>query len=244
MIVYYAGVNMKSLLSPLWDNGARNILISYAEFRTGFGRFYEQLKEYEFNILLDSGAYSAFTQGYEIPVEEYAAFLHEWKDCLVGYFNLDVIGDFDRTWDNQDYLEAAGLNPIPVVHYPVATEVLRIVSRQYDFIGLGGLVPVSTPEADSWLNQVFYKNDGSRRFPGIRFHGLGMTKTRLLNKYPIYSVDSTTWLNGKRFGKMLVGNGNQIAVDDSDHALASNIQWFLKLQTKTDGNNALSMRLF
>ena len=42
---------------------------------------------------LDSGAFSAFTQGAEIDIQEYIEFIKEHKDYLEAYANLDVIGD-------------------------------------------------------------------------------------------------------------------------------------------------------
>ena len=35
-----------------------------------------------------------------------------------------------------------------------------------------------------------------------KVHGLGFTQTKLLKDYPFYSVDSTTWSAGHRFGEL------------------------------------------
>ena len=37
---------------------------------------------------------------------------------------------------------------------------------------------------------------------GIKVHGFAMTKTSVLNTFPFYSVDSTSWLQGEMFGNI------------------------------------------
>lgn len=41
-------------------------------------------------------------------------------------------------------------------------------------------------------------------------HGLGFTKQNELKRYRFDSVDSTTWLNGYRFGELHFFNGKKI----------------------------------
>ena len=68
-------------------------------------------------LFLDSGAFSAWSQGKEINIEDYIQFIKEHKDVIDVYANLDVIGDAEATWRNQLRMEKAGLNPLPVFHY-------------------------------------------------------------------------------------------------------------------------------
>src|SRR5665648_1233190 len=146
MRIYFAGVDRPSFISELDRCKATRILISYADYRTSFATFSKHLDNYQFSILLDSGAYSAFTRDIKLSVEEYAKFLYKWGHYFEGYFNLDVIGDFDKTWDNQDYLEVQGLNPIPVFHYGEPTEILRFMTKKYNRIGIGlSLIHISEP---------------------------------------------------------------------------------------------------
>lgn len=231
MRIYFAGVDRPSFLPILWENGARNILISYADYRKSFAKFSEHLSNYQFNILLDSGAYSAFTRGIKLDVREYADFLLEFGDWFEYYFNLDVIGDYEASWENQRYLESRGLKPVPVVHYGEEPGLVEQLGKEYDLVALGGMVPIPTRELDVWLREVFYDTDGNlRNLP--KLHGLGLTTKSLLKKYWFYSSDSTRWLTGKKFKKYLIGEGTEIRDYDNKipDLFAHNLNWHLEME--------------
>lgn len=239
MRIYFAGVDRPSFLPILWQNRARNILISYADYRKAFAKFSEHLNEYQFNILLDSGAYSAFTRGIKLDVREYADFLLEWGHWFEEYFNLDVIGDYESSWENQRYLESRGLKPIPVVHYGEEPGLVEQLGKQYDLVALGGMVPIHKRELDIWLRQVFYNANGNLRdLPKI--HGLGLTTKELLLKYPFYSSDSTGWLVGKKFGRILSNNGTavKIAKEKQTDLFSPNLTWYLKIEKQINESPA------
>ena len=52
-------------------------------------------------VFIDSGGFSAATQGVEINIEEYAAWLKEYEDLITVYANLDEIGDPELTYERQ-----------------------------------------------------------------------------------------------------------------------------------------------
>lgn len=228
MKIYFAGVDRHSFLPILWEARVRRIMINYYDFRNTFQNLLEHLKQYDFDILLDSGAYPAYTRGVKIDVKEYANFLKKYGEYFEGYFNIDDIESFDKTWDNQDYLESEGLKPIPVFHYGEPIETLKIISRQYEFIGIGGMVPISKQKLDNWLQFVFFNKDGQEKFPEIKFHGLGLTTYDLMQKYPFYSCDSSKWLISKKFGKTLDDYGRQIKKQDV--TLEETVNWFLEAE--------------
>jgi len=250
--IYFAGVDRPSFLELLWANGARNILISYADYRKSFATFSKHLDKYKFKILLDSGAYSAYTRGIELDIEEYTEFLKEWGSYFERYFNLDVIGDFEGTWDNQFYLEGQGLHPVPVLHYGEPVELIRLLARQYKFIGLGGMVPIlksgqgRNKILSAWFDDVFYRKDGEQKDINIKFHALGLTVRQLLQKYNFYSSDSTRWLIGKKYNKIILGNDHETKNITTSNALQHNIRWHIKMEQeiKTDRNFVPQIRLF
>lgn len=244
MRIYFAGVDRPSFLSELHRCNATRILISYADYHTSFATFSTHLDKYQFNILLDSGAYSAFTRGIKLSVVEYGEFLLKWGHYFVGYFNLDVIGDFDKTWDNQDYLESQGLHPIPVFHYGEPPEILRFMTQRYKRIGIGGMVPQSNSALDKWLPTVFYGKDGREKYPQTKFHALGLTTKHLLDKYPWDSADSTTWLIGKKFREVMMENGSRRATQPDEDFTLSNVEWMLKLEHQKQIEYIGELRLF
>jgi hypothetical protein len=159
----------------------------------------------EVNLFLDSGAFSAFTQGVEINIDEYIAFIKEHQQYLEVYANLDVIGSARKTYENQQYMEKAGLSPLPCYHYGEPTRYLKRYVEKYDYIALGGMVPISTKDLQMWLDEIWNECIcDSKGMPRVKVHGFGLTSHKLMRRYPWYSVDSTSWVVTGRLGSVIV----------------------------------------
>ncbi len=157
-------------------------------------------------LFLDSGAYSAWSQGKKISIDEYITFIKKHEDVIDVYANLDVIGDPKASWMNQMKMEKAGSNPLPVFHYGEDVKWLkRILNRGYDYIGLGGMVHITTDKLFQWLNYLFssWLTD-KEGMPIVKVHGFGMTSVSLMIEFPFYSVDSTSWILNSRLGYIFV----------------------------------------
>ena len=164
------------------------------------------------NLFLDSGAFSAWSQKIEINIYDYIDFIKRHQDVIDVYVNLDVIGDAKRTLKNQRIMEQQGLSPIPVFHLSEPEKYLAFYVRNYEYIGLGGSVGMSTEQIMLRLDQIFpdfiCDSDG---YPKVKVHGFGLTSLRLMLRYPWYSVDSTSWVVTGRLGSIYVPqfrNGN------------------------------------
>ena len=159
------------------------------------GRFVDNLRRDGERIFLDSGAYSALTQGVEIDLEEYAAFINEHQDIIEISSVLDAIGDADATWANQRRLEALGCAVLPCFHYGEPLDVLKYYAANYAYISIGGMVPVPNKKLKPWLDELWDKcltdADG---IAVTKVHGFGLTTPSLMIRYPWYSVDSSTWV--------------------------------------------------
>src|SRR2546423_4074021 len=68
------------------------------------------------DVFLDSGAFSAYSQGAKINIAAYCRYIFKYKHLLAVYSNLDVIGSAEGTLKNQRYMESKGLQPLPVFH--------------------------------------------------------------------------------------------------------------------------------
>lgn len=156
-------------------------------------------------FFLDSGAFSAYTQGATIPIEDYISFIKRNEHRIDIYANLDVIGSPEGTWQNQLIMEESGLLPLPVFHFDEPTSYLRRYIKQYDFIALGGMVPISTPNLIFWLDTIFSEFICDKNgMPKVKVHGFGMTTQSLLLRYPWYSVDSTYPIINGAMGRVFV----------------------------------------
>jgi len=158
------------------------------------------------NLFLDSGAFSAKSQGVEINLDEYIAFIKANKAYLQVYANLDVIGDAKATWKNQLIMEEAGLKPLPCFHYNEDEKWLqKYMDKGYKYIALGGMVGVPSTQLKQWCDRIWknYLCD-EEGMPKIKVHGFGLTSLRLMLRYPWYSVDSTSWVVTGRMGAVYI----------------------------------------
>ncbi len=157
------------------------------------------------DLFLDSGAFSAWSKGSEIDIQEYIQFIKKHEDVINVYANLDVIGDAEATYKNQRVMEKAELSPLPVFHYGSPEKYLKRYLQKHPYISLGGMVPVSTQALVPWLDYIFeqYITD-SKGLPIVKVHGFGLTSLKLMLRYPWYSVDSTSWVTTGRMGSIYV----------------------------------------
>ncbi len=199
MIIYFSG--FKTLPEITNMNGRFGLLTSYIDIKKNISQV-DICRGIKITkpIFLDSGAFSVFTGKEKVSIEEYRDFLLKHKDRFYLYANLDVIGDADSTQRNQEILEEAGLKPLPTFHYGSSYRILREMIKKYDYIGLGGIVPLA-------LKQNILKKHLGKCFGIIgtkkKTHGWGCTSVEILKTYPFYSVDSTGWISGGKFRRKM-----------------------------------------
>lgn len=183
-------------------------------------------------VFLDSGAFSAFTKGVEVDLNGYCEFIKRNQDIIEVVDGdlcasvLDGIGDPLLTWQNQQAMERLGVRPLPCFHYGEDERYLEWYIEHYSYITLGGMVPISTPQLVHWLDRIWdrylTKSDGT---PKLKVHGFGLTSRMLMERYPWYSVDSSSWVqiaaNGgvmsPRFGTIPVSENSPAAKQANRH---------------------------
>jgi hypothetical protein len=173
------------------------ILVSYFYFRNRpLKNFIEQIG-YHPEIMLDSGAYSAWTSGRNISPIDYMNYIDQNKEFISQYVALDVMGDADLTRAYYQIMKSKGYSPIPVFHYDDDIEYLQWYVEQGErYIALGSTVPVADKsEVVSWVKYLWMC------FPYIEFHLLGSSHPLVLQCAQISSCDSSSWammaVNGK-----------------------------------------------
>lgn len=176
----------------------------------------DKLRRDKARVFLDSGAYSAFTKGIAVDLDAYCAYIRRNADIIEISSVLDAIGDPKQTWLNQQAMEARGVRPLPCFHYGEDERYLEAYLEEYDYISLGGLVPISTPQLIMWLDRIWdiYLCGADRRAK-VKVHAFGITNFQTLRRYPWYSVDSTLWLQSAANGILILPpSGKKIPVSD------------------------------
>lgn len=137
-------------------------------------------------------------------LDAYIEWIHEHKDSLHVYVNLDVPFNGQRSWDNQKYMESCGLNPIPVFHFAEDFKWLKKYIDNYDYIGIGGIGQDITKRKyiEQMANPIFKMIRESGK--DIKVHGFAVTSLDLIARYKWFSVDSTSWLKFAAYGMVIL----------------------------------------
>ena len=163
------------------------------------------MKNNKISLFLDSGGFSAWSKKIEIDIYKYIKFIKEHEQYIDVYAVLDDILDPEKTLKNQKIMEKEGLHPLPCFHFGEDLKYLEYYLDNYNYVALGGMVPISSKDLSEWLDNLF-KNficDKSG-IPKVKIHGFGLTSLRLMFRYPWYSVDSTSWVMTSRMGGVYI----------------------------------------
>lgn len=184
-----------------------HILESY--HYVGRQRFVDEMRASGGKVFLDSGAFSANSLGVDIDINEYCNYIIRNRDIIrvedgvVMASVLDGIGDPLKTWRNQLYMEQKGAMPLPCFHFGEDERYLEWYVQRYPYITIGGMVRTSAEDVMQWLDRIWnrYLVDGSGR-PRLKVHAFGVTTISLMERYPWWSVDSSSWIQAASFGSV------------------------------------------
>lgn len=157
------------------------------------------------SLFLDSGAFSAWTRGSEVDIDDYIAYIKRNQKYVAYYANLDVIGDGEASFQNWRYMREQGLEPVPIYHPPTDVKYLEAYLKDCDFLAIGGISATSKRDRLLSLDRLWrdYLTD-DKGLPVVKVHGFGLGSLDVLVRYPWYSVDNTTWLQQAIYGRILV----------------------------------------
>ncbi|HVW99766.1 MAG TPA: hypothetical protein VHA52_04960, partial [Candidatus Babeliaceae bacterium] len=194
---YYAAVVNEDEIRAACYQPPFQILASYHYFK-GKPDLIKMCVEKNYDIIIDSGAFSAANSGKDINIDDYCKFIIDTGVSI--YAGLDVIGDAKSTRENTEYMSKQyGLKPIPTFHMGSNIHDLDAL-LDYPYIALGGLVMGKGIENHCDKVWAYILKNA----PKIRVHGFGLTNTELMARYPWYSVDSSSFKGCKRFGRQAI----------------------------------------
>ncbi len=98
---------------------------------------------------------------------------------------------------------------MPVFHQFESFDWLDRMATETGYVGISASNDrgVQQREKQFWLQRVF-ERVGLR----VRTHAFGLTSSQLLNAYPFYSADSTTWMSGIKYRSMVLFGGRKLSV--------------------------------
>jgi hypothetical protein len=200
-----------------------NILESY--HYVGRQQYVDAMRDNQARVFLDSGAFSAYTLGVTIDVREYCQYIKRnldvirVEDGVVMASVLDGIGDPLQTYRNQLCMEELGAKPLPCFHAGEDERYLDHYVANYPYITLGGMVGASTKQLMIWLDRMWDKHlvDGAGR-PKCKVHGFGITSIPIMERYPWWSVDSSSWIQTAAFGGIMMPEFGPVSVSEKSPA--------------------------
>jgi hypothetical protein len=211
--------------------GYKNILVSFA---LDPGHRYFAHFDYPLRRMLDSGAHSVWSSGKTMDLNEYITWVREEVESTTDptrVVSLDVIpGERGRiatpkeralavgkSVENAELLRAEGFRVIEVFHLyePIGVwEAMIERRRDGEVLGLAGL---GQPYTGRQIKQahgdaafsVLKSMCGWDALPPV--HGFGVAST-LTTRYPLASIDATTFASGERWGRIpdgVIGSRNE-----------------------------------
>ncbi len=257
---------MKMVFAVSSNGNAQHIIASEAPPNILCSQIYmgglEQLPYMPGYLLLDSGAFSAWNAGVPVTLTQYLPIARRVQEKwpIAHIINLDVIpGEAGRTATaseiaqgmkqslcNADALRGAGLCTVEVFHQNEPWSFLdELIARRPDTKAVIGLSPrndLSTAKRCAWLREVLghlVRAHGVKGLP--RFHGLAATGQAMLEAFPFYSADSSSWVNCFRYGKMVMENGRNGDIVGSGALPSSRSQAGLELICRRSIRNLLKL---
>lgn len=206
-VIYYFAGNVAGYDHILYNAGIRNKLLTFAEIddwgKRAFDFWVYQQPE-GIKLFMDCGAFSAFMRGAVIDIDRYMKFLHDYNDRIEVAVQLDCIGNPRVTNENLKIMEDNGLNPIPVYTSSAPLADLERLCERYKYIALGDLRGKEGKHNVNWrrdhLNKVFKI---AHKYWPVKFHAFGITSSWVLERYPLYSVDSSSAILSAGMGMVM-----------------------------------------
>lgn len=189
----------------------------------------DPIRRPKIELILDSGAYSAWRLGKPINIDEYCDYLLANRSWITTYVCLDVINPDDpeaaaaASWENFLHMRKRGLDPMPVYHVKEDVSWLfRMLDAGCKYIGLSASSLVSRNQVDDWYAlawQHLVTRDGS---PVVKCHAFGEGRADSLIKFPWYSADTTSWIySSQRAAIAMLPGGRRVGVRNDKASISS-----------------------
>lgn len=217
--LFFAGG--ERLTEPIPEDSCCGYLNSYAIGEKQLDKFISNTKG---DLFIDSGAFSVHHSGAKVNIDSYIEYIKRHDEPMV-WATFDVIpfpftdkddselvrNSSEKTWEQYLYImdripDDKRDKLLPIYHFGEPIEALErminteVHGRLAPYIGIGGRHGVSKQAHKTYFENLFSVIKNTKN-PNVKIHAFGMTMLDMLELFPFYSADSTTWLmtsiNGK-----------------------------------------------
>lgn len=205
-------------------------------------------------FLLDSGAFSFMGQmkknknatvDFDKYLDSYIKFINDYDVDYFFELDVDVIVGYEKVKQMRRKLEKeTGKKCIPVWHKNRGLDEYIKLCKEYDYIAIGasGKNDSGWTKKNTMILKRLLQIASENR---CKVHGLGFTRTRELQDIHFFSVDSTTWTSGSRYGQLNQFDGKKILKirkpnarlnSKSKEVLEYNLKQWIEFQKYADRN--------
>lgn len=206
MKLFLAGIHSSPLLFE--DNKSLYVLESF---------YY--IKEWQIELikkcdmfLLDSGAFTFMSNtkkeiNWDEYIEKYINFINEYNVKYFFELDIDIIVGYEKVKEIRKHIEIKTQKKcIPVWHRSRGLKEWIKLTKEYDYVAIGGFAIKDISKTEykyiPELLKIAKQNN-------CKVHGLGFTNKHI-ETYGFYSVDSTSWIQARRFGELSRFDGKKM----------------------------------
>lgn len=220
LTIFFSGVEQETYLDILYNLGIRNFLMSYEYLK---GKGLKQLKKYpDIHLFIDSGAYTYqsdpkygeyTSEQWEEQILEYLEWAKKYKNQIFAIADLDLqylsnVG-YEKVYEwRKKYFEPFMLEtgvPVCFIWHEDGLDVWEYMCKRYPYVGLS--LAIDTIDSGCYILRDMFRI--AEKYNTL-CQGMASTNTKLLVQYPFYTVDSTTWLAGLKYGEISVWTGTKM----------------------------------
>lgn len=217
--IFYSGVEYESYLEILYNLGIRNFLMSYEYLK---GKGLSQLKKYpDMRLFIDSGAYTYMNdpkyeeytlEQWEEQIQKYLKWAEKHKSQIFAICDLDlqyIVGTEPVYEWRKKYFEPFMLRtgiPVCFMYHDEGLQHWEYMCKRYPYVGLS-LAIDNKENGYEELKEMFRIAEKHNAL----CQGMASTKTSMLVEFPFYTVDSTTWNVGLKYGEISVWNETKMS---------------------------------
>lgn len=217
--IFYSGVEYRRYFDSVYAEGVRNFLMSFEYLSSKGARDMSYYHELGIKMFVDSGAFTYMTnpdyfnmpiEYWESHIEKYLNWAKKHKDIIFAIANLDLeqLVGTDQVWEwNKKYFEPfmveTGIPVCFVWHEESGLDHYVKMCERYPYVGFS--MVNGTADTQKCIELLAIAEDN-----GALVHGMGMTSIDMLTKLPFYTVDSTTWKSGLRYGMYVTWTGQSV----------------------------------